>query len=41
MILQVEHLDNIIADPASATVGRLIGSPSMAFFKAAGDERPA
>lgn len=33
-ILQVDHLDNIIADPASATVGRLIGSPSMAFFKA-------
>ncbi len=31
-ILQVDTLDNIIADPASATVGRLIGSPSMAFF---------
>lgn len=33
-ILQVDHLDGIIADPASAAVGRLIGSPSMAFFKA-------
>jgi multiple sugar transport system ATP-binding protein len=33
-ILQVDTLDNIIADPASATVGRLIGSPSMAFFRA-------
>jgi multiple sugar transport system ATP-binding protein len=36
-ILQVDTLDNIIADPADATVGRLIGSPSMAFFKARGD----
>lgn len=35
-ILQVDHLDNLIADPASAAVGRLIGSPSMAFFKARG-----
>ena len=35
-ILQVDHLDNLIADPASATVGRLIGSPSMAFFKSDG-----
>ena len=35
-ILQVDHLDNLIGDPASAAVGRLIGSPSMAFFKARG-----
>lgn len=35
-ILQVDHLDNLIADPASANVGRLIGSPSMGFFKAYG-----
>lgn len=33
-ILQVDRLDRLIADPAHAGVGRLIGSPAMALFGA-------
>ena len=33
-ILQVDVLENLIRDPANAEVGQLIGSPSMALFKA-------
>jgi multiple sugar transport system ATP-binding protein len=33
-ILQIDRLDRLIADPAYAGVGRLIGSPAMALFEA-------